>query len=205
MKTLQMQNLKKAKQAGFTIIELVVVILLLGILTATALPRFMDISDEAHQAVVDSTLGSFRTGLALFHAQWLAEGQPGPATAVVYDGSNLFPEAGGNGYPSSLDGTYNNASDCEAVLDGLVAFGGLSSTNAAFSAVAATLEGNIETAAVGNDWVAVESDATPTDCVYYYTGQYKSGNVAGPNTIQTLTYDISAGTIAEGTYTMNLN
>ncbi len=45
----------KGRQSGFTIIELVVVILLLGILTATALPRFLEVTDEAHAAVVDAT------------------------------------------------------------------------------------------------------------------------------------------------------
>jgi len=207
MKTLQTRNIGKKQQAGFTIIELVVVILLLGILTATALPRFMDISDEAHQAVVDATLGSLRTGLALYHAQWLAEGQPGPATAVSYDGSNLFPEAAGNGYPSSSDGTQSSEADCGAVLSGLITFGGLGTANAAFSAVAATLEGNIETAATSTtDWVSVPSAAAaPFSCVYYYTGQYKSGNVAGPNTIQTLTYAVTTGAVTTGTYTMNNN
>ena len=46
-------QLKAKRQDGFTIIELVVVILLLGILAATALPRFMDVTDEAHDAVVE--------------------------------------------------------------------------------------------------------------------------------------------------------
>ena len=46
MKSLNIKKAGGASQAGFTIIELVVVILLLGILTATALPRFLDLSDE---------------------------------------------------------------------------------------------------------------------------------------------------------------
>lgn len=64
------------KQKGFTIIELVVVILLLGILTATALPRFMDVTDEAHDAVVDGVLAGLSTSSGLFRAQWYGEGQP---------------------------------------------------------------------------------------------------------------------------------
>lgn len=65
------------KQQGFTIIELVVVILLLGILTATALPRFMDVTDEAHDAVVDGVLAGLSTSSGLYRAQWYAQGQPG--------------------------------------------------------------------------------------------------------------------------------
>ena len=58
---------------GFTIVELVVVIILLGILAATALPRFMDVNDEAHQAVVEGVSGSLQTGISLYRAQWIAE------------------------------------------------------------------------------------------------------------------------------------
>ncbi len=205
MKTLQTRHLGKKQQAGFTIIELVVVILLLGILTATALPRFMNISDEAHQAVVDATLGSLRTGLALYRAQWLAEGQPAPATAVSYDGSNLFPEVAGGGYPSSADGTQSSEADCLAVLTGLITFGGLGTDDAAFNAAAATLETNIETVALSTiDWVAVPSAAAaPFNCVYYYVGQFKSGTVAGPRTVQTLTYTVTTGVVTTGTFTMN--
>src|SRR5690606_29028261 len=66
--------IKKSKQQGFTIIELVVVILLLGILTATALPRLMDISDDAHEAVAKAVQGSLNAGLMLYKAEWIAEG-----------------------------------------------------------------------------------------------------------------------------------
>jgi len=77
---MQMQMAKK--QQGFTIIELVVVILLLGILAATALPRFMDVTDEAHDAAFDGSVGGFSTGVALFRAQWVGNGQSQPHQPV---------------------------------------------------------------------------------------------------------------------------
>ena len=65
----------KPRQQGFTIVELVVVIILLGILAATALPRFIDVDDDAHAAAFEGVLGGFQTGVALYHAQWIADGQ----------------------------------------------------------------------------------------------------------------------------------
>ena len=67
-------------QSGFTIIELVVVIILLGIMAATALPRFMDVTDEAHDSVVQGVYGGLQSGISLYHAQWVAEGQPDEGT-----------------------------------------------------------------------------------------------------------------------------
>lgn len=62
------------KQSGFTIIELIVVIALLGILSAVALPRFMSVTDDAHTAAVSGAGAAFATGVALIRAQAIAEG-----------------------------------------------------------------------------------------------------------------------------------
>ena len=71
-----MQILSVNRQQGFTIIELVGVIILLGILAAAALPRFVDVTTEGHDAVFDATTGGFVTGAALYRAEWTARGQP---------------------------------------------------------------------------------------------------------------------------------
>jgi MSHA pilin protein MshA len=72
----------KKQQSGFTMIELIMVIVILGILAAFALPRFADFSGDARESTVNGIGGSLRSAAAIAHAAQLAAGnaQNAPVT-----------------------------------------------------------------------------------------------------------------------------
>lgn len=82
------------KQAGFTLVELIVVIVVLGILAATALPKFVNVSTEARVASVNGMTGALRSAVSLVQAKYYAAGSTTATTVTMQDGSTVVVTAG---------------------------------------------------------------------------------------------------------------
>ena len=61
-------------ERGFTLIELVVIIIILGILSVVAIPKYLDLRAEAEQGVATGVTGALRGSIAILHARYLIGG-----------------------------------------------------------------------------------------------------------------------------------
>jgi MSHA pilin protein MshB len=153
------------KQAGFTLIELVIVVVILGFLAVTAIPKFIDLTEQAKQANIEGMAGGFASAVSLVRAQWEAEGRTNDGTnnTTVYDGVNLILTTEGTGirpgYVTGLTdgatlGAGFDAANCKQIWDNVFQ-------------QPPTLETFANMSATTNYIVAETGDLADSHCIFY--------------------------------------
>jgi prepilin-type N-terminal cleavage/methylation domain-containing protein len=141
---------KQHRSAGFTLTELIMVIVILGILAAVAMPRFLNLTGDASAAARAGVVGSLNSGIQLVRSRWIAQGSP--ATVNVDGGGAIT--MNGTGYPD-VGTTYNSAATCAALVGSLV--------SGAAPSAAADCNGVNVPLRVGYSGGACQVHACPTD------------------------------------------
>jgi MSHA pilin protein MshA len=110
----------KRNQQGFTLIELIIVIVILGILAAVALPKFVDLSGEAEDAAVKGVAGGISSGMSInYAARKVSSGNANThAVTNCQDGEHVLDGGLPEGYSITAHAVSANATYPDCVLTG---------------------------------------------------------------------------------------
>lgn len=104
------ENYLQKNEQGFTLIELVIVIVLIGILSATALPRFANLTVQATTAANRGVAGGLASAASIAHAAWLAAGAVTGGTTISLESTTV--NINTNGWPDGGGGIAPTAAQC---------------------------------------------------------------------------------------------
>jgi len=147
-----MQRDRSLTQPGFTLIEFVTVLVVLALLAAFAIPKFMDSTDEAHDSANKGVQGALGTAVASARAQWVADGADG--VSVNFAGETI--PVSSQGWPTPVAGT----TDCSDL------WGDLLQNPAPVIPWAAPLNKG------RGYWAFTSSNASASLCLYIYRPTY---------------------------------
>ena len=177
----QQMQLFQPKKQGFTLIELIAVVVILGFLAATAIPKFMNATDDAKDASVEGVAGGIASAVGLVRAQWELEGRSltnnlgssggNDAGTVLFDNTTIWVNA--IGYPFTA-GTATPASStptqaaCELTFDNILQNSPSSTT--------------VNSAITNRYYVSTATVDSQNSCVYHLMASLDktSGNVGAP-------------------------
>ncbi|MBB1290109.1 prepilin-type N-terminal cleavage/methylation domain-containing protein [Pseudoalteromonas sp. SR43-6] len=167
MKTQSLKSLPMNKQAGFTLVELIIVIVILGILAVTAAPRFLNLQGDANASTLEGLQGSIRSGMNIVNGKSIiASNHKKVSAKVTVDTGDAVDTV--YGYPAATEAAFEAFLDVD-FADGTADVDGTDDT-------VDSKDFNIDTATANKAIIFPNSYLVGDDCRIEYTAATNSGD-----------------------------